>query len=74
MSNVWHYVLTSKLNNFWFGLSCLVLLSVSLAMKAHADSMVRVFDETIDQLSQPTPSQLLPAALRPATGTAHAIL
>ena len=74
MSNVWHYVLTSKLNHFWFGLSCLLLLSLSLAVKAQADGIVQVFDTTLEQLGQPTPPQLLPAALRPVPRTAHAIL
>ena len=55
-----NYVLTLKVNHFWFALSCLLLLSLSLAIKSKADSLVRVFDQTVEQLHQPMPHSLLP--------------
>ncbi len=72
MNKVWNYVLASKLNHVWFALSCLVLLSLSLAVKFQADGIVRIFDQSMEQLGQPSPPQLMPAAMRPAKATAHA--
>ena len=74
MNKLWNYVLTSKVNHLWFALSCLLLLSLSFAMKSQTDSIVRVFDQSLEQLGQPTPVQLLPAAVRPAKAMAPTIL
>ena len=74
MNKPWNYVLTSKVSHFWFALTCMVLLSLSLALKSEADSTVRVFDKAIEQLGHPTPPQMLPAAVRPATAIAPGVL
>ncbi len=48
MHRMWNYVLTLKLSPFWFALSCLLLLSLSLAIKSQTDSIVRVFDRMLE--------------------------
>ena len=66
MSKAWNYVLTSKVNEFWFALSCVLLLSLSFVIKSETDRIVRPIDDTIEQLRHPMPPQLMPGAMRPA--------
>jgi hypothetical protein len=73
MNTLWNYVLASRVNHLWFALSCLLLLSLSLAMKSQADGIVRVFDDSLEQIGQPMPPQLLPAAVRTVKRMAPAI-
>ncbi len=62
MKRFWSYVQGAKVSGFWFALSCLLLLSLSLAVKASFDIVGRVFDYTAEQVSQPMPQPQPPAS------------
>ncbi len=58
MKALWNYVLTTNVNRVWFALACLLLLSLSLLIKANSDIVGRVFDDTVEQVGHPMPHPL----------------